>query len=185
MKYITLIVILLVTGCASSAPDLKQYLLRSDTPGRFIEGDSTTVIGIGAVKVASYIDELGLVLEVADGEVRAARHHQWAEPLRESLRTFLAREISATTGQVIRFQQNREANWHKRIDISIDELHGTVEGDARLVAYWTVSDIEQKIVVSVNNFTDTEDLTNDGYTALVQAQKELLHKLAVAIAATL
>ncbi len=185
MKYLVFITLLFSVACTSSAPTLQQYLLRTDASAQYSLQKQTDVVGIGAVTVASYIDDLGLVLETSDGEVRAARDHQWAEPLRESVRTFLAREISAGAHQIIRSQRSGETDWQRRIDIRIDELHGTATGDARLVAYWTVFDVTERTVLAENGFVDTEALTGDGYEALVRAHKKLLSRLALAITKSL
>jgi uncharacterized lipoprotein YmbA len=185
MKYLVLIAVLLATGCSSSGPTLKQYLLRTDTPSQYTLQDSTGVVGIGGIVVASYINDLGLVLETSNGEVRVARDHQWAEPLRESLRSFLSSKISEESGQVIRAFDYGKVNWSKRIDIRIDELHGTANGDAKLVAYWTIIDPAERTVLSESGFHETEPLGHDGYDALVQAEKKLLRRLASAISATL
>ena len=185
MKYLALIAALLVTGCSSSAPTLKQYLLRTDTPSQFTLQDSTGAVGIGTLTVAPYIDGRGLVLETSNGEVRAARDHQWAEPLRESLRSYLSSKISEQSGQVIRAYNYAKVDWARRIDIRIDELHGTANGGAKLVAYWNIVDPAERKVLSENGFFETEALGRDGYDALVQAQKKLLDRLASAIAASL
>ena len=185
MKYLVLIAALFVTGCSSSAPTLKQYLLRTDTPSQFTLQDTTNVVGIGPLVVASYINDLGLVLETSNGEVRSARDHQWAEPLRESLRSYLSSKISEESGQVIRPYNYAKVDWAQRIDIRIDELHGTANGDAKLVAYWNIVDPAEPKVLSENGFYETEALGRDGYDALVQAQKKLLDRLASAIAASL
>ncbi|MBV1874521.1 MAG: membrane integrity-associated transporter subunit PqiC [Gammaproteobacteria bacterium] len=191
MKYTVILMILFVAGCAGTLsstrenPALKQYLLRSGEQARFSVMNPVAVTGIGAVTVASYIDGLGLVLETAEGEVREARDHQWAEPLRESLRTFLALEISTQAGQVIPSKRYGEVNWQRRIDVRVDELHGTAEGEARLVAYWHTFDVESRTVVSHNGFEETVALSRDGYGALVKAETFLLERLAVAIAASL
>jgi uncharacterized lipoprotein YmbA len=185
MKYLALVVVLFVAGCSSSAPTLKQYLLRTDTPRQFILQDSNDVVGVGSITVAPYIDVMGLVLETSSGEVRVARDHQWAEPLRDSLRSFLSSKISEDAGQAIRAYNYGKINWTKRIDIHIDELHGTAGGDAKLVAYWILVDPSEREVLSENGFYETEALSHDGYEALVQAQKKLLSRLASAIAATL
>ena len=185
MKYLALIATLLIAGCSSSAPTLKQYLLRTDTPSQFTLQGSTGVVGIGSVTVASYINGLGLVLETNSGEVRAARDHQWAEPLRESLRSYLSSKVSEQSGQVIRTYNYTKIDWAQRIDIRIDELHGTANGDAKLVAYWNIVDPAEYKVLSENGFYETEALGRDGYGALVQAQKKLLDRLASAIAASL
>ena len=185
MKFLVLLAIALVTGCASSVPTLNQYLLRSEAPSQFGLKKQGAVVGLGAVVVAPYIDGLGLVLETRDGEVRAARDHQWAEPLRDSLRVFIAQEMSAQAGQVIRAYNTGENDWQRRIDLRIDQLHGTASGKARLVAYWQVFDTDERTVVSENGFAETQALSADGYEALVAAEKTLLGKLALAMAASL
>lgn len=190
MKSLSLIAILFIVGCSSSpVPSLKQYLLRADTPVEFTSQgshqDLMAMVGIGTVTVASYIDGLGLVLETSNGEVHIARDHQWVEPLRLSLRSFLSSKISEELGQPIRAYSYGKIDLARRIDIRIDELHGTLNGDAKLVAYWVVIDPDKQLMLSENSFYDTEALSRDGYDALVEAQKKLLHRLASGIAATL
>ena len=191
MKYMMVLTIIFVSGCASTANlsrenhTLKKYLLRSAEKAQLAKMNPVAVTGIGAVTVASYIDGLGLVLETAEGEVQEARDHQWAEPLRESLRAFLALEISENTQQVIRSKYYGETNWQKRIDVRIDELHGTSEGEARLVAYWQIFDTEQRLVLSHNGFEELVALNHNGYGALVEAETTLLKSLAAAIAVSL
>ena len=184
MKALLAILVVLTAGCGGKAPELTQYLLRTDTPGQ-IAGKAPASTGIGDLTVASYIDSPGLVLESSNGEVRMARHHQWAEPLRESLRSFLAAEIATASGQAIGSHKHRASTWKRRIDIHIDQLHGNTDGDATLVAYWAVVDPTNLTLLSEKAFSDTEPLSGDGYDALVRAEKTLLSRLAVAIAGTL
>lgn len=189
MKYLALIAILLAVGCSSTpAPSLKQYLLRADSPVKHTSQGSqqvVTSISLGKVAVASYIDGLGLVLEKADGQIHIARDHQWAEPLRLSLRSFLSNRISAELGQPVRAYGYGSKALSKRIDIRIDELHGTKNGEAKLVAFWVIIDPGKQKVLSENSFYDTEALARDGYSALVLAEKKLLSRLASNIAKTL
>lgn len=184
MKPLLVILAVFVAGCAGKAPELTQYLLRADAPDQ-IAGQPPASIGIGDLTVASYIDDPGLVLESGNGEVRAARHHQWAEPLRESLRSFLASEIAAASARAIGRRKHAASRWKRRIDIHIDQLHGNADGDATLVAYWAMVDTSSLTLLSEKGFSDTEPLSGDGYEALVRAEKTLLSRLAVAIAATL
>lgn len=184
MKHLLAILVVFILGCAGKTPEIAQYLLRADSPGQIRE-QAPANIGIGDLTVASYIDDPGLVLESANGEVRAARHHQWAEPLRESLRSFLAAEIAVASGRSIGSQKHRASSWKRSIDVHINQLHGNANGDATLVAYWAVVDTANLTLLSENNFSDVEPLSGDGYEALVRAEKRLLGRLAVAIAATL
>jgi len=190
MKYLALITILLIAGCSSNpAPSLKQYLLRAEAPVQFTSQDTrqglVTTISLGKVAVAPYIDGLGLVLEKGDGQVHIARDHQWAEPLRLSLRSFLSNKISEGFGQPIRAYSYGSKDLSRRIDVRIDELHGTNNGEAKLVAFWAVIDPGKQAVLSENSFYDTEAIDRDGYGALVFAEKVLLSRLASSIAKTL
>ena len=184
-RFFMLCTLVLVAGCSSSVPSLNQYLLRSDVAGQFTVTQQKAVTGFGVIVVAPYIDGLGLVLETPDGEVRAARDHQWAEPLRDSLRMFMVQEVSVQIGQRVRLQNSGESDWRWRIDLRIDELHGTAEGEARLAAYWHIFDTQERRVISENGFVETQAIKADGYGALVAAEKQLLGQLARAIAASL
>ena len=174
-----------MVGCAGQPPQPTHYLLRSDAELPAPAADGATVTGIGAVTVAVYIDRHGLVLETAEGQVRAARHHLWAEPLRASLRTYLAREVAAATGQEVHAHGGETGGWKRRIDVHVDQLHGTADGDALLVASWAVVDPGARAVLADGRFSEREALAEDGYGALVAAEERLLRRLAAAIGRTL
>ena len=185
MRKLTLFSILVVSACTTTIPSTQQYLLRSDAPIQSTVPSESPVTGIGIIRVAHYIDGLGLALETSGGAVRIARDYQWAEPLEDSLRIFFARELSAETGQSIRIKRNSGIDWKKRIDIRIDELHGTEKGEAQLVAHWEIFDIEHQLIISENEFFQTVALESNGYAALVAAHKKLLRALSSVIAETL
>jgi uncharacterized lipoprotein YmbA len=69
------------------------------------------------------------------------------------------------------------------LDIRIDQLHGTYDGQAKLVAYWWLRRGNE--VVSAYQFSEQRQLSADGYAALVSAQQALLSQLASEISATL
>ena len=190
MKTLFVITLVLLAGCTSKpTPDLERYLLRSDASNPFSASAPRAEIGLGSVQVAAYIDQPGIVVETADGSVTAARYNQWAEPLRQSLRKFLANEIAAAANQPVRASSYGETNWKrytsKLIDVRIEQLHGTHAGEAILVAYWALIDPTERTVVSEHEFVAKEPLDSDGYPALVAAQKRLLTRLAADIASVL
>jgi len=185
VKLLTLILMLVLTSCASqTTPELVKYLVRSDKTMLPIDDETNANVVLGAVHVATYVDDLGLVLETNEGVVHSARFHQWAEPLRDSIRTFIATEISAAVGHGIHIREYKRMVWDKRVDLRIDQLHGTSDGHAMLVAFWSVSSGDGK-VLSTNTFSETERLQQDGYDALVEAEKVLLRQLATTIAGKL
>lgn len=181
MKRLAISTVLLLVGCASQPPELTQYLLRTDGADNSRQQTQPTKIGLGRVDVATYIDQPGLVLETENGQIRAARHHQWAEPLRVSLRRFLGAEISAAIGQDLEVDIHTGGDWAYRVDINIDQLHGTANGNAVLMAYWVVTNLAKDGARSRYQFADTQALDQSGYDALASAEKILLTRLARAI----
>lgn len=191
MKRCTIAALVLLAGCAGAdkVPELNQYLLRSDITPQVATDKAGATIGLDNVEVAAYLNQPGLVLQTRAGIVRPARYHQWAEPLRESLRSFLASEISKSAGQPVRHRGHDGNTWKRGmlrlINVHIDELHGTNDGRARLVASWVVVDTESSAVLVEREFMESELLDGDGYDALVRAETLLLTRLAQRVAAEL
>ena len=180
MRILIVLAISLLSACASAPPEHSTYLLRSDkgVESRQLSFDSG--IYLGGLTLADYIDQPGLVLDRGEGKIHAARHHEWAEPLRISLRPFLSAEISAQLGQDV--PPYKPAKAEQRIDVNIDQLHGNNKGEALLLAHWSVTAKEGS---QTHQFSDRVALDADGYDALVAAEKKLLQQLAIAIAGSL
>jgi uncharacterized lipoprotein YmbA len=180
---------LLLAGCAGApAPETEYFLLRSraDTTG---VSDGLARISLGKVRVASYIDRAGIVVETDSGSLRPARYNQWAEPLREGLRIFLADEIAANLGRPVRAAAYGDTEWRSQtdavIDLHIDTLHGTRDGAAILVARWAVIDPSERRLIAEHEFSGRETLSASGYASLVEAQRRLLEQFARALARSL
>jgi uncharacterized lipoprotein YmbA len=119
MRILIVLAISLLAACASAPPEHSTYLLRSDkgTESKQLSFDSGAYLG--GLTLADYIDQPGLVLDQGEGKIHAARHHEWAEPLRVSLRQFLSAEISAQLGRdVPPYKPAGKAD--QRLDVSID-----------------------------------------------------------------
>lgn len=184
MRIFLIIGLLLLVGCSTTEPERSHYLLRQ-AEMTTLDDSGPARIGIGQLTVASYIDGSGLVLEVAPGEIHRARYHLWAEPLRESLRGYLAEGLVAASGKKVSSEVSPGAELLQRIDIRIAELHGDHLGHAKLVAHWRITDMENNQITVENQFNARLALTDDGYGALVIAQKQLLDQLVDHIARSL
>ena len=145
-----LVVVVLLAGCASQPIESKYYLMRSQQDMVTRQLNPSRDFAIGTVVIASYIDQPGLLIETQSGEVRAARHHLWAEPVYESVHTELTVGIGQAKGEDI--LPASLSNAKTVIDIRIDQLHGTSDGKAKLVAYWWLRQDED--VVSVYQFAE-------------------------------
>lgn len=180
MRFICLFAAALLAACSSQPQQTANYLLRADIPATSGKQLAASTVAFNAIRVATYIEQPGLVLATGDGRIHAARNHQWAEPLQVSLRRFLANEVSAASGMDV--SATVLPTTASRINLTVDQLHGDGQGAALLVAYW---EVETGAQVSSYQFAQSQTLASDGYDALVRAEEELLRQLAAAIAASI
>ena len=181
IRFALLLGTLLLGACASSLPEPNYYLLRSDTDSVSRQLQPAPHFALGRVSIAPYIDQPGLLLETSEGDLRAARYHLWAEPLAQGARSLLVSAISEARGEdILLWEVHNKAT---RFDIRIDQLHGTHNGQAKLVAHWWIYDGND--VERAYQFAKTSDLQQDGYGELAAAEKSLLIALAKKVAETL
>lgn len=181
MKVASLLLLVLLAGCASQTIESNYYLMRSQQDIESRQLNPSKDFSMGNVVLASYIDQPGLLIETKDGNFRGAKHHLWAEPVYEGVRNELIVAIGQAKGEDILPANLIKARFE--LDIRVDQLHGTNNGAAKLVAYWWLRD--GKELVSAYQFSEEELLATDGYAALVAAEQALLQRLATKIAATL
>jgi uncharacterized lipoprotein YmbA len=184
MRTAAFVCALLLLACASDPPARTHYLLRADLPDETSQVEAPVVIGVGRVTIAPYLGRPGLVIESDDHQVRPARYHVWAEPLDEGLRRYLRTEISNRLGYAIRADASRRADWDYAVDVVIDQLHGTLSGEALLAAGWRISRADGREIAAYV-LSKSEPLAMDGYQGLVNAEIVLLQKLAARIAESL
>ena len=177
-----LVLLLLTAGCASAPPETARYLLRPATlPASGVTAD-VAKIGIGSVRVASYLDQPGIVIETASLEVHPAHYHLWAEPLDEGVRRYLRAALSTDLGFEVGDDSSGRRDWSHEVRVTIDEFHGTLSGEARLVAAWQILPQPSVAPLHAARFVDREPLDRDGYPGLVEAERRLLDRLSQSIA---
>lgn len=185
MKYLLLITTALLLNACSSAPaKINYYLLLDNVTAESNTKAESITIALNPVRVATYIDQRGLVLETADGEINIAKKHLWAEPLRDSLTGLLSDKIGESAGKNVYPGKYNGKEVTTHIDVSIKQLHGNNRGQAVIAAAWIITTMEDMSVTEYL-YSDTDNLSESGYPALVASEKRLLNKLAVKIAASL
>ena len=178
MKSASIALLLLVAACSGQPVDTNYYLLRGDRLPESRSLVASSDFALGTVVVATYIDQPGIAFETGGGQIRPAQHHQWAEPMHQSVRSFLQREISTLLGEDLFPVSMSSAD--TALDIRVDQLHGTNDGQAVLFAYWWLRKGGE--ILEPHQFGKTLALKSDGYEALVKAEKALLNSLAREIA---
>jgi uncharacterized lipoprotein YmbA len=79
MKIASLLLMVLLAGCASQTIQPSYYLLRSEQNLSSTALSASKDFSMGTVEIAAYLDQPGLVIETAQGEMRPASQNLWAE----------------------------------------------------------------------------------------------------------
>ena len=178
-------IVLLLLACAGKTPVTTRYLLPASVPQGTQRVDAPVWVALGRIQVAPYLNQAGLVVETDAHQVRPARYHKWAEPLGDGLRRFLSTEVSAALGYDVAADTSQRGSWDYSIDVSIDRLHGTLSGDAVLVARWQLRPAPGKGEAVAFRFAQSEPLPREGYAGLVEAEIALVRQLANGMADSL
>jgi uncharacterized lipoprotein YmbA len=185
MRTFAAVFALLLISCAGSPAPRTQYLLRAELAEQSGRVEAPVRVGLGRVTVAPYLDQSGVVVETESGQVRAAREHQWAEPLGAGLRSYLGAEISASLGYDVSARPTDLDDWDYTVDVYVDRLHGTMAGTAVLDASYRITPRPGAGGVTAYRFSRAAPLPREGYPGLVDAEADLVRQLARAIAASL
>lgn len=181
MKVASLLLVVLLSGCASQAVEPSYYLLRSNQDLPSSQLNPSVDFALGTIQIAPYLNQLGLVIEIADSQIRPAVNHLWAEPIYDGVRTLLTTDISHANGQEL--MPAKHSKNATVVNIRIDKLDGTLDGKAKIVAYWWL--VRNGEVVDLHRFSKSRSLKADGYRAMVDAETALLEELAENIAASM
>ena len=184
MKRLVLILafVCVSAGCTSNtAPAASRYFLRTAvTPSGVASADAR--IGLARVDVAPYLEPGGLAIETAPGQIQWAANHEWAEPLSAGLAFFLRGALSSAVGAEVGLHA-AGGDWPYTVDVFVEALHGTMQGDAVIVASYRI--VQPGRTAADFRFTQRSALARPGYPAMVEAEKALLRELAHAIAGSL
>jgi uncharacterized lipoprotein YmbA len=181
---IALAMLAVLTGCAGGPPpERASYLLRADPLRDLAPADPDALIGFGRVRLAAYLDREGIVVEVSDHEIREAHLHIWSEPLDQAVGLYLRNRVAFHLGRELDAGPGSDPNtWRYRIDVGIERLHGSLSGEVRLVARFAIRDQRERTLVASERVTKSVHQAEQGYTALVESEIELLDDLARSIA---
>ncbi|MGE6606872.1 PqiC family protein [Halomonas sp. NPDC076908] len=158
---------LLVTACASSVTPPARYML---TSGQLTNAPAQPVgtLRLSAPRLAHYLDVDGIVMQLDDITLNAAREHQWAEGLGRQLERGLRARLSQTLPslRVVRAEGSQPDALTLRIEV--DQFQGRFDGLAVASGQWQLVNAEGEMLAMENFYAETT-LEEDGYPALVRA----------------
>ena len=179
-RFCLLLAVLLLAGCAAGSKSF--YVLTADGP---TPSGGGTSIGVGPVALAEYIDRPNLVLQDGPNRLAVADAHRWAGDLAASIARVTATNLGRHlhTGNLRTYPWQRDEEISHQVTLDIRQFHGGADGYAVIEAGWRVYALPERRLTASRTFVAREQLTSDGYQALVAAQSKLLARLAADIAA--
>lgn len=182
LRLLSITTTMLLACCGTSR--LAHYALKADGPAPSASGVG---IVVGPVDLAEYIDRPNLIVEEHPRNFQAAADHRWAGDLGAQIADLTASNLGRRlkTGNIHRYPSPGNPRIRYQVSLDIRQFHGGADGYAVIEAAWRVHTLPERQLLATHTFSDRQALAQDGYPALIEAQSELLSRLADAIAPTL
>lgn len=177
-------IVLVLFACASSNKQVKYYslTLNSDHQSLAVANNQAnteqTHVIVEPIRLANFLRQEGLVLQVGDHEIVTANYHRWAEPLEEAIAKLVTHELNNKSNHY-QFAR-RIGQWNQNATLQLrfefDKFHAT--DNAKIVAsgrYWLY---EKNNTLRVDHaFNVSSSLTRDGYLHAVEKLEQAIGKL--------
>jgi len=174
-------ILFLLSACSSTTPVEKtQYFLLTPAATSVTDKNSSHASNefliLEQIKLAKFLDQTGIVLQTDTHQIEAAHYHRWAEPLKHNLHRYISSTLSNHSEYQFTDKQNSDGVKQDEIlSISIDQFHGTKDGNALLAGEWSFKQHNYA-------FSYQTALTQPGYAELVTQLASLLDGLCTDIA---
>lgn len=141
-------------------------------------------IGLRDLDLAPYLDRSELVTRVSENEVDFAAVDRWAEPPAEGIRRVLEKNLQVLlrprTLESYPWLSNRAPDYV--IDLAVSRFERSPDGDAELLASWTISAAQTGFRSDVIHTRIAETVASDATEALVDGMSRTLARLSREIA---
>lgn len=178
MRYpIVLLVVCSLLGACQSSPRKNFYLLTAEPVATPSSTTIDTLIGVGPIEVAEYLNRLHIVYEVKDGSLVVADNAHWAEPLNEGIARVIGLNLTAQDARrgIVNFPWRRDTRPDISLRLALHSLH-RVDGKAYINATWELVDVNERTSLLRRHFV-RQIPAGPGAKSLAQAYSQLLTEL--------
>jgi hypothetical protein len=173
-----------LVGCFQPQP-VRQYTLTTNPPLQALtQKAGATVILIGPIKLAGYLDQSRMVRRHSTTVVDAIAGHQWAGNLAEMISNKVVAEMGALLQPTSVFAYPGATGFTqgKRVTLDILRFEGTEDKSATIEARWTLFNLTDKSILTTQSSLVHIPLTDDSYEALATALSQGLTTISQEIA---
>ena len=184
---------LALTACGTT-PSTNFYSLSAEAEAvAKPAGMKTTVVGIGPVEVAPYLERSQIVIRTADTRLSLTEFDRWAEPIENNIANVLAENLSRllpTTQPIVRPWTDAGAEYN--VVVKIRRFDSDEAGNVTLNASWGIQHhtsrsmpvIREASIVQNSAGSDYESITRTMSAALTELSKEIAEALKQEMART-
>ena len=174
---------LIVGGCAGNSPPSRFYLLSAMAPTDAAP-HSTTVVGVGPVRLPGYLERDQIVSRSNTNSLRVDEFDRWGGALDRNVADVVAENLSRLLGTegvvVYPWSSAIRIDFQVALDIrAFESLGGT---RINLIAQWRLFRGDSEELITIRRAEITERLLGEGYNNYVAAQSRALAALSEKIA---
>lgn len=172
-----------LSGCASTTPALHYYSLSAPEASMAPAQIPQQQLRLRPVELASQLDRISLVYQLAGQELHFTEYHRWAGALDDQLNQLTLNGLSARLpGWVVRQDDARQG---PQLTISLDRFQGRHDGRAVVSGRWRLLSEQGQVLRDVP-FNQVRTVPADGYNPLVAelsaSWQQLLDEIAKQVA---
>jgi uncharacterized lipoprotein YmbA len=179
---ITAVILMLagLAGCAGTSTPARFYLLepmKESAVSATVEETDAPVVVVGPVRIPKYADRPQIVTAVGSNSYRMDEFHRWAERLDENVARVLVQDLSILlpSSRIVLGTTGTQKNASLRISVNILDFFVDPEGQARLVAQWSVVRNGETVLAEKSAYRIPASKTD--YQTMVGALNDGLNRL--------
>ena len=178
---VTLVLALLVTGCASS-PDVEYYTLSPQSVAA--TSDKAIALAVGPADFPRALNRVRMMTRSSDNRVTYDEFNRWAGTLESDFLATTATNLSRLLGSdhVVVYPTPPAFPINYRVTFDVQRFDADASGNVTLDTRWSLVDGETGDVLELHHFSTTKPGTADDYESSAAAHSAAVAELSKVIA---
>lgn len=162
-----------LAACAGTVSSPTSYMLPSHNTelAAELQYAKQLAVVVAPIRLASHLDNEGIIMQINDIEVYQAREHLWAQDIGQQLQQQLQQRLSQALPNatiVSKGQPVPKGMEVRELRLQMTRFQGQFSGEALAQGQWQLLDSSGQLLKQ-RSFSILEPLQDDGYPALVRA----------------
>jgi uncharacterized lipoprotein YmbA len=186
---ITVLLAVLLTGCAGQSPRSNFYMLSAEAkPLAGVTGNcSSQAISVGPVSWPRYLDQPRIVTRVGVNRLEDDEFNRWGGSLEDGFVRTVIKNLSGLLHSelVVNYRRSEHFAPVYRVEIIVNQFDGQMGESVMLDAKWSILAEASNKLEMVSTSTIQKDTSGPGYEAIVNAYSLAVAQLSEEIAVQL